>query len=119
DHCYLDDIPSANAEIRNIFLYLSASEEGRNIKFLLPNTFTKVVSFVMKKYKQINRASYLVIIGDEKTDISRKTQLMKETRHGGIEEVKAAVTKMLNGLTAEDYQGCFDRRSSDGSVVYS
>ncbi|CAH1977872.1 unnamed protein product [Acanthoscelides obtectus] len=31
--------------------------------------------------KQINRASYLVIIGDEKTDISRKTQLVTIFRY--------------------------------------
>jgi len=32
---------------------------------------------------------------------------LKGTHHGGIQEVKEAVTAVPNGLTSEDYQGCF------------
>lgn len=32
---------------------------------------------------------------------------LKGTVHGGLKEVQEAVTVVLNGLTSEDYQGCF------------
>ncbi|CAH0727897.1 unnamed protein product, partial [Brenthis ino] len=33
---------------------------------------------------------------------------LKRTHHGGVEEFKDAVTVVLNELTSEDYQGCFE-----------
>ncbi len=33
---------------------------------------------------------------------------LKGTHHGGVEEVKEAVTAVLNSLTPEDFQGCFE-----------
>ncbi|CAH2104125.1 unnamed protein product [Euphydryas editha] len=32
---------------------------------------------------------------------------LKGTHHGGVQEVQKAVNVVLNGLTSEDYQGCF------------
>ncbi|XP_055918322.1 protein GVQW3-like [Eupeodes corollae] len=31
----------------------------------------------------------------------------KRTNHGGVQKVQEALTVLLNGLTSEDYQGCF------------
>lgn len=36
-----------------------------------------------------------------------KSHLIKATQHGGIEELKEAVTTALKALTLDDYRGCF------------
>lgn len=38
---------------------------------------------------------------------SRMKSHLKETRYSGVQDVKKAVTMVLNELTPVDYQGCF------------